>query len=511
MNEHQANTKIQSSDSPPGTLENAAVHVDNSDESRPFLISIDDDKLKVRLSFQFDNNDPIVSKDQILSEIRALGIDEQCLEPAKIEEAFATQSENPVCVASGIPPVHGSDTEFEHLIDNRENLTPKADELGNVNHKDVLDFPVVEIGTPLLRRVPGKRAVDGSDVFGEVILAEQGADRELGALGEGTRFCDKDQNLILADIKGHPVYSEDSVYVDPVLRLPAIDLKSGDINFEGSIHVSGDVSPGYCVCATGDVTIGGMVERAKIVAGQDIHIQGGVIGSQVEHEPEGDHDSEQDSDKELTAVLEAGGSIDAKFLTMCSATADKDIQIADSVVQSRLKALGDLTIGNGSGKGTLVGGHCEISHFASICIIGSDANVRTTLTVGELGSLSELHESLKNEFNEKMDQLLQLSKIHKQLKQSSGAGASEQVKERLTKIANTIDSHRQSVDELTSEMTELTARMKEAGHASLEVNKKVHPNVSLSINNATEIVREPKSAGTYQAKGKKIELQKEES
>ncbi len=514
MNDQQASENLEPREPGAAASENAGDQnaPEQSEDTRAFVITVSEDKLQAFLSFRFGSNKPVVTKEQILAEIQNLGIDDQCLDRASLAEAFTAQSETPACIASGIEPIHGTDTEFKHLVDNRENLTPKADELGNVNHKDVLDFPVVEIGTPLLQRIPGDRAVDGADIFGQVISANPGQDKELGALGEGTRFSEEDQNTIVADVKGHPVFSDDSVYVDPVLRLPAVDLKSGDIKFEGSVYISGDVSPGYCVDATGNVTVTGIVERAKIIAGQDIHINGGVIGSQMEHEAESDEDTDvnHDAEKDLTAVLEAGGSIEAKFLTMCSATAGKNILITDSAVQSNLKVLGDLTIGNGSGKGTLVGGHCEVSHFASINVIGSDANVRTTFMVGELGSLHEIHESLKQEFNDKMEQLLQLSKIHKQLKQTPNAKSSDQVKEKLKKISNTVDSLRKSIDELTGEMTELTTLMKEAAHASLEVNKRIYPNVSLTINHATEIVREPKSPGTYHAKGKKIEMLKVE-
>lgn len=510
MNDQQVseNLEPQKSESTASESDSSQEVSEQSRESRPFVITVSEDKLQASLSFKFDNKSPIVTKEQILAEIQNMGIDDQCLDKTSLAEAFTAQNETPACIASGVAPIHGTDTELKHLVDNRENLTPKADKLGNVNHKDVLDFPVVEIGTPLLQRIPGKRAVDGTDVFGQIISANPGQDKELGALGEGTRFSENDQNTIVADVKGHPVFSDDSVYVDPVLRLPAVDLKSGDIKFEGSVYISGDVSPGYCVDATGNVTVTGIVERAKIIAGQDIHINGGVIGSQTEHDAELDDDTDvnHDDEKDLTAVLEAGGSIEAKFLTMCSATAGKDIQISDSAVQSNLKVLGDLTIGNGSGKGALVGGHCEVSHFASINVIGSDANVRTTFMVGELSSLHEIHESLKQEFDDSMEQLLQLSKIHKQLKQSPNAKSSDQVKEKLKKISNTVDSLRKSVDELTGEMTEITTRMKEASHARLEVNKRIYPNVSLTINHATEIIRELKSPGTYQAKGKKIQM-----
>ena len=119
-------------------------------------------------------------------------------------------------------------------------------------------------------------------MLGEIVPAKPGTDTEFNKDIEGALIDPENENQLLAEIRGHPLISKNAVKVDTSLVLDNVNLKTGNIDFEGSVLVRGEVLAGFQVIATRDVIVKGIVENAKIVAGRDIIISGGVIGSEVQ-------------------------------------------------------------------------------------------------------------------------------------------------------------------------------------------------------------------------------------
>ena len=81
--------------------------------------------------------------------------------------------------------------------------------------------------------------------------------------------------------------------VNETLTLAKVDLSTGNINFDGSLHIKGDVADGVAVDVSGSVLVEGVVARATIVAGGDIVIKNGIIGgAKKETDPEDDLEQE---------------------------------------------------------------------------------------------------------------------------------------------------------------------------------------------------------------------------
>src|SRR5699024_12728695 len=71
----------------------------------------------------------------------------------------------------------------------------------------------------------------------------------------------------------------DRIQVQVVYEInESISMKTGNINFIGSIIIHGDVPSGYQIKAGGDVKIFGLVEAANITAGGSIFISEGFSG-----------------------------------------------------------------------------------------------------------------------------------------------------------------------------------------------------------------------------------------
>jgi hypothetical protein len=130
---------------------------------------------------------------------------------------------------------------------------------------------------------------------------------------------------------------------------------------EGSLDIRGWVHSGFEVRASDEIKIGGGVEDAIVEAGADIYITGGIIGS-----GEG--------------RVHAGGNITARFFEGARVHADGDIFVHDDILRSTVSANGSITVIKG--KGRIRGGSVEAFKGMEVNEIGSDAGVKTSVSVG---------------------------------------------------------------------------------------------------------------------------------
>ncbi len=77
-------------------------------------------------------------------------------------------------VASGTAPVHGDDAQFKLLVNLARDRAPKVNADGLIDFREHGDIPSVEVGTPLMRRIPATAGVDGRDVRGSTLAATPG-------------------------------------------------------------------------------------------------------------------------------------------------------------------------------------------------------------------------------------------------------------------------------------------------------------------------------------------------
>jgi uncharacterized protein (DUF342 family) len=87
-----------------------------------------------------------------------------------------------------------------------------------------------------------------------------------------------DPNRLLAAIAGQPVAVPGGMIVEPVYTVSAVNMASGNVSFDGSVVVRGDVAAGMTVKVTGDIQIGGTADPCRLEAGGNIVIKGGALG-----------------------------------------------------------------------------------------------------------------------------------------------------------------------------------------------------------------------------------------
>ena len=65
--------------------------------------------------------------------------------------------------------------------------------------------------------------------------------------------------------------------VDDVLLVQDVDLKVGNLRYEGSVYVLGDIRNNMSLECAGDIVVNGFVEAARIHCEGDLIVRHGII------------------------------------------------------------------------------------------------------------------------------------------------------------------------------------------------------------------------------------------
>lgn len=245
-------------------------------------INVTPDGLKAFMSLYPAINDGIsINLDDINSLIAAHRITLN-IKTETIKQALSIFSDSGiienVLIAEGIPPINGSDAKI-NLKFNPANSEPRLLSDGRVDYRNIDNIRLVTKGDLLISRKLLTSGVRGLTVRGEEIQPLKGKDIRIIA-GEGVT-TDEDEKEFYADIDGCISFHQNRLSVSPLYTVKGnVDYSTGNINFNGSVHVKGDVLSGFSVKADKDIMIDGIVQDAIITSGASITIKTGLKGEQ---------------------------------------------------------------------------------------------------------------------------------------------------------------------------------------------------------------------------------------
>lgn len=242
-----------------------------------FKIRIADDDMYAYLSvYPPVNQGKKVTIEDIYNELEILGIktglkSESIKESITIAE-FGNIIEN-VKIAVGVPPIDGKDaTIVKHFEEKIVKKEVKDDE--KVDYRDITNIINVVTGELLVSKKPPTKGVSGVTVKGVEIFPKEGKDIEITIL-EGVR---EENFQYFAEIDGYVYFKDNKLAVYPLYKVKNVDYRVGNINFNGTVYVTGDVLYGFKIEAQKDVIVDGICDDCTIIAGERIEIKGGIKG-----------------------------------------------------------------------------------------------------------------------------------------------------------------------------------------------------------------------------------------
>ncbi len=299
----------------------------------------------------------------------SLGVDHDAL----LQACQAGVAENLV-VAQGTPPTEGADSDFLELVPQAADRAPKVNAEGLIDYREHGAIATVEPGVPLMRRIPPVPGIDGQTVLGRPIAPRPVRDEPFATALVGAQVSEQDPDLLVAAAAGIPVRVRCGVQVEPLLQVDEVNLATGNIYFDGTVQVAGDVINQMKVQATGDIVVGGTVEGATLEARGNISIQGGVIAK---------------------AVVDAGGMVSARFAEGSTLRAGSVIALDDAALDCQLQSSNQILIGiKNPQRGRLVGGSASTRMLLKTPVLGSAKSGMTQVTVGADPALEQRYLAL---------------------------------------------------------------------------------------------------------------------
>lgn len=248
---------------------------------------------------------------------------------------------------------------------------PKIGQNGIADYKSLDYVQNVKKGDLLCEIIPPTRGKEGKGLDGKVLPGIMGNAVDITA-GNNTVYSD-DKSKIYAACEGCPVLRDGEIMVCKVLILDQVDASTGNIDFYGSIQITGDVVHGFYVHATEDIIVEGIVE-GSLYAGGNIILKSGMKGSE-------------------TSELKASGNVVAEFIENAAVTVKKSLY-TDALLNSNVECWEKIDVFGGRGK--LIGGHYNAGEQIIALEIGNHSNTLTVLKIiSTIGRKEKIEECMK--------------------------------------------------------------------------------------------------------------------
>ena len=400
--------------------------------------------------------------EQIYNAVEAQGVRAGIIPEKIIEFVDNPVYSTPFEVASAVLPEDGKDAYIQYNFEtDQKKLKARESDKGNVDFKELNRIQNVVEGQVLATKIPATRGKGGKTILGHYLEAKNGKDINI-QLGQNVHL-DKDGVNILASVDGQVLFINDKITVEPLLMLDAVNIKSGNVKFVGSVIVKGNVEDGFDVRASGTIDIGGSVGKCHIESENgDIIVHQGVFGKDE-------------------GYIKAGKSLWGKFIQSAKIEVEENVIASDSLMNCDVTAMKNIVLYGK--KAQITGG----TYFATeeICArtIGSAGGSDTTLSVGidprakkRLDELQEMQADLMKELeNVELDitTLENQKKIRKSLSQEKEENLSKLI-ERKDKICSDSKEASKEIESLQQHLRDLKAAGKVKVEGTIYAGTKVY-------------------------------------
>lgn len=448
-----------------------------------FELALASDRMAVRLILHRPRGGQAVSIDAVRARMAEMGVIFG-VDEAALTAAVSSGHADSLVVARGMPPSRGTPTRFENLLDALRPNHDDVDENARVDYREMGNLLLVSPGMPLMRRTPAKQGEPGLDVLGEAVPPLPVVEVPYAANLSGVTTREDDPGLLVAGITGVPVVKNDGISINPLVEVDAVDLVSGNIVFEGTIQVRGDIKAGMLVRVGGDVVVRGLIEGAQVEAGGNVIVTGGILGA-AESAASG-----------ARARISCRGSVQARFIQHATVNAGVDIRVEREVLHSDVAAGGSILVGAaGASQGNITGGRARAWNMVRAATLGSSGEIATWVQVG----INPHADSQKIELDEERKRVLEeKSKLEKilvflqQHPQKAVGGLGE--RSRLTYAKLVAD-----LADVEARDSQLAASLISEPSAVIEIGRRIFAGVTLVVGKRQKLILDEQVGGKARA------------
>lgn len=381
------------------------------------------------------------------------------------------QSESDYCtdivVAKGKDPVQGEDARIEYHFDTELHRRPAQREDGSVDYFHMTTINHCKKGEELARIIPENPGENGYDVYGQIIKPRDVKHTTL-KFGRNIELSE-DRHSIRSMVDGHVTLVDEKVFVSDVYEVKNVDVSTGNLEFDGSIEISGNVAENFEVKAGGNVIINGLVEGARVIAGGNIIIAKGMNGMGK-------------------GYLKAGGDVIVKFLENVRVVTGGYVE-TEAIMHSRVSAGGEVHVDGR--KGIIVGGYVQAGNKISAKVIGASMGSSTILEVGVNPLIKTQYSNMQKKITENSKTIKNAEVILTNFKDKlkKGLPYNESQIKYMKSVAKLVEEKSAELEQMNQYLEKLRTLMETQKMAEVVVNDEIYPGTTIIIGETSKTIQ----------------------
>lgn len=375
-------------------------------------------------------------------------------------------------IAEGTLPVQGKDADICYYFNTDVNLKPKKNEDGTVDYHELGTISHVKEGDLLARLKKEDQGKAGKDVFGQEIKPKPVKGMRLIYANNIT--LSEDETEIYSNVTGHASLVDGKVFVSDLFEVPAdVDNSVGNINYQGNVHVHGNVKGGFQIYAKGDIVVDGVVEDAVLQAEGQIIVKRGIHGM-------------------TRGILRADGNVICKFIENATVIAGGYVE-TESVILSQVSAASEVHVDGR--KGFITGGVVRAGGLVEALTIGSEMGAVTRIEVGVDPEKKERFIELQKLIRENSQDIAQIKPILIACKEKLARGErfNKDKQHYIQQLAVTLQAKQNEIGDEQKEFMQLQTEMMQDSNARVKVKNTIYAGVTVSISDLSITLHEKRS------------------
>ena len=371
------------------------------------------------------------------------GIDDQACDDFVIDAAAGRQQIK-VLLASGTPPVNGTDEYFQYLVSSSTAVYSGFDDKTKADMYSIQTFINVASGDEIGRIIPGEEGTAGRSISGVEIPPAPGKQLKW-TIGKNIRV-EEGGLLLVAAAAGRIYQTSSGISVEEEFVVKGdVNFKVGVIHFNGFVEVHGDVLDKFDITATKGLTVRGNIGVCTIVSEGDITLCG--------------------MDGQGMGSIVCGGTLRAHHIHDTIIECAGDVLVEVEIHNCTIRTLGRIVVN----KDTISGGSCIAQGGIESNKLGSPSARHTSLLVG-----------VDYHYVEELKRLLEeLAITQAEIRQGHSLGE--------------VTGLRKIAAGLSDRIANIRSKTVAAANAKINVKSTLHENVFMTLGDVVEALREPKA------------------
>lgn len=357
----------------------------------------------------------------------------------------------PLIIAKGTMSEDGENGKITYT----SNISSEVEKTEDWNFRDVMRIPSVKQGEKIATVTLPTQGRDGKNIYGKTIKARPGKPVPIKA-GNNVIYREEDHSFY-ALAEGQVSIAQNKITIHTVYEVTeTLSMKTGNIDFVGSVIIHGDVPTGYEVKADGDIKVFGIVEAATVIAKGSVFVSEGLAGLKK-------------------GMIQAGENIHVGYINQGIAKAGNSIYVHQSIVHSECTANQKLFCQNGN----IIGGSISAGRSIEAKDIGNRLSTKTVISLGVDQASATQENELLEEKRSLEKTLSQLNAIGKKLETEKNKSAKMRVM--LLRQKNSKQKVIEKLEAIDTKLSEINGFLGNEQDAELIVGNYLYPNTIIEF------------------------------